>query len=542
MLAQVLASGATSAGIVPTLAENSGLSVKRVPGFLAGWIKAPNLASPYDVANISGRSIDNTTVDYWAITLNPLDSVLLTIVPTNNPGNTGFAVRIWGPDGKELGTAMTGAQFTFVAKTDGTYIMGISTKANTSYAFLPTRQQPAPPVPVVTYTAEFQTYPGKNTNTVDILQNYKNPAYTDNNWPVWTGDQATAYAALTAVASAGSHEPEPGMLANFTDFEQVGDITLPETFSNWLAAAWAPFAVVLNDYNNPQIAEITYPQIYNAYSETEWSTLVAGIARSPDVRNAYNSVHQLLESADVDRSDIYDNYLLKLESWSTATTLFVGKDASGIATLMKDGPNALPPAPKAVSPYDWLEKLLSGIVSAGADAAGALADGLAPGSGSFVGLAVSAAGDQFVDLIDSWLDGDGVKPPPAKPPATRDITAAAAAMDTLANNAYLDSFDLLTNQTFLTKIFSNYGLLEAMGTSQFTLLARRPDHPGRGVEAELRSVDLGAALAADVLLEGDSPDRRGVGRHAPQLHVLHPCDGEGAMAVAKRRAAASRSR
>ena len=81
MLAQVLASGASSTGIVPTLAENSGLSVKRVPGFLAGWT-VPNLAAPYDVANISDRSIDNKTVDYWAITLNALDAVLLTIVPT----------------------------------------------------------------------------------------------------------------------------------------------------------------------------------------------------------------------------------------------------------------------------------------------------------------------------------------------------------------------------------------------------------------------------------------------------------------------------
>ena len=36
--------------IVPTLAENSGLSVKRVRGFLAGWT-VPNLAAPYDGGN-----------------------------------------------------------------------------------------------------------------------------------------------------------------------------------------------------------------------------------------------------------------------------------------------------------------------------------------------------------------------------------------------------------------------------------------------------------------------------------------------------------
>jgi hypothetical protein len=470
MLSQVLASGASSTGIIPTLAENSGLSVKRVPGFLAGWT-VPNLASPYDVANISGRSIDNTTVDYWAITLNALDSVLLTIVPTPSLTSAGFAVRIWGPDGKEIGTAITGTQFTFVAKTAGTYIMGISTADNTNYSFLPASKQTAPATPLVTYTAEFQTYPGSNTNTVDILQKYSNPAYTDLNWPTWSSGQASAYATLKAVATAGSLEPDPGVLQNFTDFEQVGDITNPQTFINWLNAAWAPFSAVLNDYNNADIAKITYSQTYGAYSKIAWQGIVQGIAQSQDIRDAYTSVHQLLETANAERANISTNFLKNLESYSTATTTFIGKDAATIATLMSDGEKAVPPGPTPVSPYAWLENLLAGIVSAGADAAGALADGFAPGSGSFAGLAVSAAGDQLVDLIDSWLDGTGAKPPPAKPEPTKDVTTAANEMDALTNNTYLNSFLLLTNQDFLTKIFSNYGLLQAMGTSQFTYSA-----------------------------------------------------------------------
>ena len=53
MVARVLGSAASSTGIVPTLAQNPGLSVKRVPGFLAGWT-VPNLAAPYDVANHPG--------------------------------------------------------------------------------------------------------------------------------------------------------------------------------------------------------------------------------------------------------------------------------------------------------------------------------------------------------------------------------------------------------------------------------------------------------------------------------------------------------
>ena len=36
---------------------------------------------------------------------------------------------------------------------------------------------------------------------------------------------------------------------------------------------------------------------------------------------------------------------------------------------------------------------------------------------------------------------------------------------------YKNTFDLLTNQGFLSSVFSNYGLLEAMGRSQFTYAA-----------------------------------------------------------------------
>jgi hypothetical protein len=107
MVARVLDSAATSSGLIPTLARNPGLSVKRVPGFLAGWT-LPNLAAPYDVANIPNRMIDKDTVDYWAITLNKLDSVLLTIVLVDGKPASDFAVRIWGPDGKEIGTAVPG--------------------------------------------------------------------------------------------------------------------------------------------------------------------------------------------------------------------------------------------------------------------------------------------------------------------------------------------------------------------------------------------------------------------------------------------------
>lgn len=101
-------SHAHSSRIIPTVDQNPGLSVKRVPGFLPGW-KVPDLATPFDNANELGRMIDNSTVDYWAITLNKLDSVTLTIYPTGTSAATDFSVRVWGPDNKEIGTAVSGA-------------------------------------------------------------------------------------------------------------------------------------------------------------------------------------------------------------------------------------------------------------------------------------------------------------------------------------------------------------------------------------------------------------------------------------------------
>jgi hypothetical protein len=84
-------------------------------------------------------------------------------------------------------------------------------------------------------------------------------------------------------------------------------------------------------------------------------------------------------------------------------------------------------------------------------------------------LAVAAAGNLIVNCIDAWLEGDFGNPKPPPPPPSRiDIVGAAIDMQNTALNSYKNTFDLLTNQGFLTALFSNYGLLEAMGTIQFT--------------------------------------------------------------------------
>ena len=470
MLAQVLASGASSTGIVPTMGANSGLSVKRVPGFLTGWT-VPNLASPYDVANISDRTIDSKTVDYWAITLSALDALSLTIVPTDNPANTGFALRIWGPDGTEVGAAETGAQFTFVAKTAGTYTLGISTKDDTGYTFLPQGQQQAPSGPTLrTFTAEFQSIPGPNTNAINILLNYKNPAYTDGNWPTWTAAQAQAYKTLTMIASAGASEPNPGPLTNFTDFRQVGDITDPATISGWLEAAWKPFSVIMNDPDNSQIASISYQYVFKAYSLPDWTNIVTAFINNADFHNAYTSLDSLLENANDARSHIYNDFLLSLESWNTASQVQVASDPTLIAGLLTTNLTVAPTLPQPVERGSWFKTLINSIVNLSAAAFTTIVGTYVPGTGPIASLAGAEAANLVTNCVDDWLDGafGNPKPPPPPEPTKLGIFDVAAYMQTVAADAYIDTFQLMTSSGFLSKLFSNYGLLEAMGTVRFT--------------------------------------------------------------------------
>ena len=118
----------------PGVNEDFGLSVKRVPGYLSGPMYK-DLATPYDNPEIPGRMIDNTTVDYWKVTLNKGDTVMLNLTPESLPDGvtspSDFVIRIWGPDKTEILPAnkqpVTGTQLTYVAAADGTYTIGIST-------------------------------------------------------------------------------------------------------------------------------------------------------------------------------------------------------------------------------------------------------------------------------------------------------------------------------------------------------------------------------------------------------------------------------
>ena len=104
---------------------------------------------------------------------------------------------------------MTGAQFTYRRHDHRHLHPGHLDKGQHRLRVQSTRHaaDPLRPVPLRTFTAEFQTYPGANTNTINLLLNYKNPAYTDNNWPAWTTAQSQAYQTLTTIASAGANGP-----------------------------------------------------------------------------------------------------------------------------------------------------------------------------------------------------------------------------------------------------------------------------------------------------------------------------------------------
>jgi hypothetical protein len=209
----------------------------------------------------------------------------------------------------------------------------------------------------------------------------------------------------------------------------------------------------------------SYPVIQDAYgTQANFASSVANaFIQNPAIRAAYVSVDELLEGANVARSDIYNDYLHKFELWATSNEVFLGQDATNIADLMKSGLTDIT-MPTTVNRQSWIERLLSSIVAVGASAAGALG---IPGAS----LAITAVGNVYVNLIDAWLEdkfGNAQKLPVT---SSKDILGAAIDMQTTALDTYKNTFDSLTNQDFLTSVFSNYGLLEALGTIQFTYSA-----------------------------------------------------------------------
>ncbi len=456
---------------IPTFAQQDGLSVKRVPGFLAGSdVKGlpPNLAVPYDLANQSNRVIDDRAVDYWALTLNKLDSFVVTITPQDGKPASDFAVRISGPDTDKVnGPAATGMTFAFTAKQAGTYIVGISTSADTNYAFKPDQKQPAPSgASLREYTASFNTYPGGDTNMLDILEKYRNPAYAANGWPTFTPAQNHAYETLVKIARAGAGSKLPGSgLKNFIDFRRV-NVTNPAVIAGWLTATWAPLQNLLNNATSANIVRDTYnayPVIRSAYPhERQWERFANVFIGHPA---AFVRVHSLLAGADEDRANMAD-FLSTFERASNNTETELTGDALNIAETMQQG---LQPKEKPVSTYSWRTALIDFFLKflqfAAATAGALIGTAIEPGGGTVIGTLIgNMIGAGIASLLKPLLDQ--ATPPPPK--TSVNLAAAATNIDNTMKKGFGLAFRKLTAPKFLTSAFSNYGLLDALGTIQFS--------------------------------------------------------------------------
>ncbi len=360
------------------------LSVKRVPGFLSGP-KYNDLATPYDNPSIAGLRIDDKTVDYWKITLNKGDAVLLSLIPLSLPSGgaspTNFAIRIWGPDKEEIlppgRQPVSATQFTYVASAAGTYTLGISTSNHVRYAFRPDLPQQPPSDAsgsLHVYTAAFSTYPGEHTNLVDILKN------DSADWPTWSGDRLRAYNTLTEIATRGNNKTGTGIIDFGGSFEQVGTATVAK-IDGWLSYTWDPFNELLSQAGQGQaraVAERMYnshqfPVINAAFKALpSWLSVAIPFVDDSKLQRAFIDVHGTLLTANQDRQNI-DTFLHSMTAWSSAYQTIVGSEPDHIAQLLTTGLTKVPEMVKPVQQYGWLKTLIGTIVSLGSGLAGLLA-------------------------------------------------------------------------------------------------------------------------------------------------------------------------
>ena len=463
----VAAATATRSTVGTIVGDQPPLSVKRVPGFLSGY-EVDNLATPYDAVTSPGRVIDDQTVDYWKITLTEGDTVELTLTPDSNAGSTGFVFRIWNEDNKEILPAnkqpISGTQFTYRAALTGTYTIGISTNGNTAYPFKPTAMQPAPSGPSsVAFSALFNVYPGPKTSLIHILTTYK------RDWPVWTKDQQTAYDTLKTVATNSNNVSGTGIINFGGSFEKVKDATAAE-IAGWVTSTWNPFLAILGSTTKLETAtnnynDNAYPAINAAYTKPEWLAVATQFIYNQKLQEAYESVHARLLDASEARTNIV-GLIQDLKSWSSAYQIVVGTRPLAIAGLLTTGLTKVPEMTQKVQQYGWLKTLLGSLSIIASGIAGVF-------GGPPAALAVSILGNAIVNPVDAYLDGDfdkdGTKPiDPSKTDTSSVMVDAASQMQNFSNDTFAATFNLLASPTFVSSLFSNYGLLNAM---QYVLFA-----------------------------------------------------------------------
>lgn len=473
------------------------LSVKRVPGFLAGY-KITNLATPYDAVNNPGRVIDRKAVDYWKITLNQGDTVNLTATPSPNAGSTSFVFRIWNQNNREILPAskipISGTQFTFRAPAVGTYIIGISMAGNAAYPFTPRRMQPTPSGPsAVVFSAQFNVYPGPNTDLIDILTSYQ------SNWPRWTRNQQTAYDTLVTIATSSNNVAGTGIVNFGGSFEQIKDATAAE-IAGWVTNTWDPFLAILGSTSKLQTAinnynDNAYPAINATYTEPQWVAVATQFINNRALQRAYESVHARLLDASEARTNIV-GLVQSLKSWSSAYQIIVGNRPLEIAGFLTTDLTQVPQLAQPVQRYGWLETLLGSLTNIAAGIAGVF-------GGPPAALAVSILGNSIVNPVDAYLNGElsnGVKPiDPSQTDTSSVVVEAASQMQNFSNDTFAATFTLLASPAFVTSLFSNYGLLSAMQYVMFdpTTLGAAAPRPIGSTNSILTPNESGLRAAYD---------------------------------------------
>ncbi len=469
---------------IPSYDDNQGLSIKRVAGSLEGWTQN-HLAAPFVVANAPNRTIGSDSVDWWGITLNSGDTVTLTIDPTGATTAADFAVRIWDPEnslvatlvGSELVTTSGATQVSYRAQLGGTYSIGISVVGNTQYVFNPSAAQPAPSGgSVETYTAEFYSTPGPNTDLIQILQKYENPSAAQNGWPTWSAGMNGAYHTLSQIAGWLKQTGDPNLL-NYTDFKNVGDIITPNDYQNWLKDTWAPFAylqnnstasdVILNSYLSWNSNQSPYAPI----TLQEWTTIANSLlhpATSGDnlFNNEFTRVYDQLELANDARTNI-QTFLNRFSAWSSVNESVLIGQASNVASLLQAGvpvPQP-PPVPKPVGMSDFWGGLLDVFENVAITAFGIVTDGV----GSVVASGVVTAATDVIKNSASGSGGSGNSNLTSTTKVDNNLLSTAQEIDANMEQAYVLAFSLLNSQDFLSNVYSNFGVLEAFQGIQFQL-------------------------------------------------------------------------
>ena len=475
--------------------ENQGLSVKRVPGFLAGWKANPDLAAPFDNANVLDRAINDSSVDYWAITLNKDDSVVLAI--NNLDGSpapaSAFAFRVWGPGpGYNSLGGYQQSPFPFDAvKEQGTYIIGISTPNNTSYTFAPNlaKEQPTSSSEgpgFEQYNVAFNTIPGPKTDLLTILkdQSYKNPTYSalDGTWPTLSASKKKALETITHIATEGT-KIDPSLFLGFGGSFLKVSSTEPAIIDMWLKNAWDPFQNLLNNASpdaSPQvIAEVAKrtfsasPEIRAAYpNETKWMDIARGIIKDP---RPYTDVHSLLQSADLYRTAI-KGFVANFDSWTKGNADELLGNAVAIANQLQNGLRG-----KLSEPVE------EDLVGRGFwDLNSRLAVTVSVSTGQFIGNVLSG-GNPLGTIVGGLIGGlvgsalsttlTSALIPYLYPPKKTDykVTDAGTQIDQYMKENFSKVYQTLLDPKFMKDIFSNYALLSAMGRIEFAYTPKSGD-------------------------------------------------------------------